>query len=101
MAALDQANIPSNINTYERLAFWAIQCLADISNGMAVNVVQNAGSVPRVQAQLAKIADGSDTAVLTAYLPIDWAVINGGTEKSWMAAEDISTAAPAAVYLAN
>jgi hypothetical protein len=101
MAALSLSEIPSNINTYERLAFWVIQCLQNISNGEEVNAVQGEGSVPIAQAQIAKTADGRDRAVLVAYVPIDFAALNDPDERTWMAALDISNAAPAAVFLGN
>lgn len=101
MTALSLSSIPSGINTYERLLLWAAQALQDTSNGLSVNVIPNEGSVPRVQVQLSKIADGTDTAIISAYLPVDWSVINSLTSKSWMAAEDISTADPNSVYLSN
>ena len=33
MAALTLSAIPSSINTYERLAVWAMQCCQSIANG--------------------------------------------------------------------
>jgi hypothetical protein len=101
MTALSLAEIPSNINTIERLAFWAIQCLQNTSNGEEINAVQGEGSVPIAQAQIAKTADGRDRAILVAYVPIDYAALNDPAEKTWMAAQDLSNAAPAAVFLAN
>ena len=101
MTALSLADIPSGINTYERLAFWVAQVLQDTTNGLSVNVIANEGSVPRCQAQLSKIADGTDTAILSMYIPIDWDAINSSTAKTWMAAKDVSTAEPNPVYLSN
>lgn len=101
MTALALADIPSDINSIERLAFWAIQCLQNTSNGEEVNAVQGEGSVPIAQAQIAKTADGRDRAILVAYVPIDFAALNDPDAKTWMAAQDISTAAPAAVFLSN
>jgi hypothetical protein len=101
MTALSLGSIPSSINTYERLAFWVAQCLQDTTNGLAVNVVQNAGSVPRCQVQLAKIADGTDTAIIQLYIPINFDDLNSSTAKTWMAALDVATAAPNTVYLSN
>lgn len=101
MTALALASIPSAINTYERLAFWVAQVLQDTTNGLEVNVIKNEGPVPRCQVQLAKVADGTDTAIVSLYIPVDWDVINATTSKSWMAALDVATAAPAAVYTSN
>jgi hypothetical protein len=101
MTALTLSNIPSAINTYERLALWLGQVLQDISNGLAVNVIANEGSVPRCQVQLSKVADGTDTAIISLYIPINFDGLNDPDNKSWMAALDVSTAAPNAVYLSN
>jgi hypothetical protein len=101
MTALSLSSIPSAINSYERLAFWVAQVLADTTNGLEVNVIRNEGPVPRCQVQLAKVADGTDTAIVSLYIPIDWDQINSATAKSWMAALDVSTANPAAVYTSN
>jgi hypothetical protein len=101
VALLDQANIPSNINTYERLAVWAVQCLQSIANGEEVNVVAGASSVPMAQAQVAVTADNVDRWILTAYVPLDLAAINDPNEKTWMSAIDISNAAPHSNLLSN
>lgn len=101
MTALSLSAIPSDINSYERLAFWVVQCLQNTSNGEEINAVQGEGSVPIAQAQIAKTADGRDRAILVAYVPIDFAALNDPDAKTWMAAQDLSNAAPAAVFLAN
>lgn len=101
VTAFTSGNLPSSINTYERLAFWVAQVLQDTAGSLMVNVVPNQPSVPRAQVQLAKIADGTDTAVLTLYIPIDWDAINSPTAKSWMAALEITTATQNSVYNSN
>jgi hypothetical protein len=101
VAALTLASIPSGINTYERLAVWAIQCLQSTANGEEVNVVSGASSQPIAQCQVAVTADNVDRFILTAYVPMDLNAINSGTAKTWMAAKDISTAAPHSNLLAN
>lgn len=101
MASLDLATIPSNINSYERLAVWAIQCLQSSANGEQVNVVENQGSLPIAQAQVAVTADNVNRFILTAYVPYDLAEFNSGDSKTWMSAEDISNAAPNSNLLSN
>ena len=101
VTALTLANIPSNINTYERLAVWAIQCCQSIANGAEVNVVANASSVPIAQCQVAVTADNVDRFVLTAYVPMDRNALNSATAKTWMAASDIASAAPHSNLLSN
>lgn len=101
MAALSLANIPSGINSYERLAVWAIQCCQSIANGEEVNVVANASSVPTAQCQVAVTADNQDRFVLTAYIKLDRDALNSSTAKTWMAATDIASAAPHTNLLSN
>lgn len=101
MTALSLASIPSGINTYERLAVWAMQCLQSISNGQEVNVVANATSVPQAQVQVSVTADNVDRFILTAYLPVDREALNSSTQKTWMAAKDIASAAPHSNLLSN
>lgn len=101
MTALSLASIPSAINTYERLALWVAQCLQDTTNNLSVNVIQGEGPVPRCQVQISKIADGVDTAIISLYIPIDFDALNSPTNKTWMAANDVSTATPNTVYLSN
>jgi hypothetical protein len=94
MAALDLATIPSAINTYERLAVWAIQCLQSIANGEETNVVQNTPAVPTAQCQVGVTADNTDRFILTAYVPLDRDELNSPTQKTWMAAKEIANTQP-------
>lgn len=101
MTALTLSSIPSGINTYERLAMWACQCLQSTANGIEVNAVDGAGSVPLAQVSITKTADNEDRAILLVYLPVDYTALNSQTQKTWMAAKDISAAAPHANLLSN
>jgi hypothetical protein len=101
VAALTLANIPSSINTYERLLVWCMQACQSIANGEEVNVVAGASSVPIAQVQVAVTADNTDRFVLTAYVPLDRDALNSPTAKTWMAAKDIATAAPHSNLLSN
>lgn len=101
MTALTLANIPSGINTYERLAMWVSQCLQSTSNGAEVNAVPGEESVPLAQVQIAKTADNVDRAICVLYLPVDYAALNSSTAKTWMAAQDVSSAAPHSNLLSN
>ena len=101
MSGLNPANIPSGINSYERLAVWAIQCLQNIGNGMEVNVQRDAQAAPIANASLVTTADGVYRWMITAYIPCDQNAINSATEKTWMAAKDISSAPPHANFLTN
>jgi hypothetical protein len=101
MASLTLASIPSSINTYERLAVWAIQCLQSSANGTEVNVQPGSESQPIAQCQIAVTADNVNRFVLSAYVPLDLGELNSSTAKTWMAAKDISTAAPHSNLLSN
>jgi hypothetical protein len=101
VAALTLSAIPSNINSYERLAVWAIQCLANIANGQQVNVIDGSGQVPRCQCQQSVLADNVDAFILTAYLPINTVDLNSSSQKTWMSTKDIANTAPHANLLSN
>jgi hypothetical protein len=101
MSALTLGNIPSHINTYERLLMWAAECCQSIANGVEVNAIAGQESVPLVQVQIAKTADNVDRAVVVAYLPIVYDDLNSSSEKTWMAASAISAAAPHTNLLSN
>lgn len=101
MAALTLAEIPSDINTYERLAVWAIQCCQSIANGQEANVQAGAESVPTAQCQVAVTADNLDRFILTAYIPLDRDALNSATAKTWMAAKDLASSTPHTNLLSN
>ena len=101
MSALTLSEIPSNINTYERLLVWAGQCCQSIANGKEVNVVAGSTSTPIAQVQVSKTADNVDRLIVTAYLPVDYDAINSGDNKTWMATMDISDADPNNNLLTN
>ena len=101
MAALDQSDIPSNINTYEPLFVWAGQCLQSIANGQTSSVVENTGAVPTAQVQTGVLADNTDRFIVTSYVPLDRDALNDADNKTWMAAKDISESAPNANLLSN
>ena len=101
MTAITLANIPSSINTYERLLTWAAQCVQSISNGSEVNVIQNQAAQPTCYVSVFKAADGSDRLAINAYLPVDYNALNSGSAKTWMATSDVGTATPHTNLLSN
>lgn len=101
MTALTLSSIPSGINSYERLAVWVMQCLANIANGDQVNVVEGQGQVPKAQVQLGVRADNVNSFYLSAYIPVDTPGLNSSTQKTWMAAIDIASSAPHSNFLSN
>jgi hypothetical protein len=64
-----------------------------IANGQVVNVEQNQPSVPLVQVAVGVTADNKDRMIVSAYLPVDYPALNSGSQKTWMAVQDISSAA--------
>ena len=101
MAALTLSDIPSVINTYERLLVWAAQCCQSIANGQQVAVVVNQAAVPTAQVQVAVTADNVDRFIVTSYVELDRDELNNADAKTWMAAMDISNNAPHANLLSN
>ena len=101
MAALTLADIPSNINTYERLLVWAAQCCQSIANGQQVAVVVNQAALPTAQVQVAVTADNVDRFIVTGYVELDRDALNDAAQKTWMAAKDISLNAPHENLLSN
>jgi hypothetical protein len=101
MTALSLASIPSNINSYERLLVWSAQALQSAANGATLNAIQGAGSQPTVQVQVVVAADNSDRFVVSAFIPLDRNGLNDPDEKSWMAAQDVTVAAPHANFGSN
>lgn len=101
MAALNLANIPNGINTYERLLVWAAQCIQSIANGEEVNVIQNEPPSPLCQVQVGVTADNRDRFIISAYVPMDRNALNSPTQKTWMAAQDVASAAPHTNLLSN
>ena len=101
MAALDLSNIPSNINSYERLFVWAGQCLQSIANGQTSSVIEGQGAQPTAQVQVGVIADNTDRFIVSGYVPMDRDALNDADNKTWMAANDISESAPNANLLTN
>lgn len=101
MAALTLSDIPSNINTYERLLVWAAQCCQSIANGQQVAVIVNQAAAPTAQVQVAVTADNVDRFIVTSYIALDRDALNSSEQKTWMAAQDISANAPHSNLLTN
>jgi hypothetical protein len=101
MAALTLSEIPSNINTYERLFVWAAQCCQSIANGQQVAVLVNQAAQPTAQVQVAVTADNVDRFIVTGYVQLDRDALNDANQKTWMAAEDIGENAPHSNLLGN
>jgi uncharacterized protein YjlB len=94
MTALALTEVPSDINTYERMLVWCAQALSSAANGKTVNVAP--GEANQVQATVnhAPLADDRTYFIVNAYIPYDVGDLNSSAQKTWMAAQDITNAAP-------
>jgi hypothetical protein len=101
MTALVLTAIPSNINSYERLLIWAAQAIQSAANGATISAIQGAGVQPVCQVQVGVAADNTDRFIVSAFIPMDRNGLNSSTQKTWMAANDVVTAAPNAVFGTN
>ena len=101
MTALTLSEIPSNINTYERLLVWAAQCCQSIANGQQVAVIVNQAAQPTSQVQIAVTADNVDRFIITSYIQLDRDSLNDPDQKTWMAAVDIGENEPHTNLLTN
>jgi len=101
MTALVLNTIPSSINSYERLAVWVMQALQSANASATVRAVDTQAPVPAAAVSVGVIADGTPRFILQAYVPCDLNGLNSSSAKTWMAANDISTAAPNVVFGSN
>lgn len=101
MAAFVPANLPSNINTFERLLVYAAMALQSAANGQTVSAVQGEGAQPTCQVQVATIADNTGRFVVSAFVPCGFDELNNPSAKAWMAAQAVTASAPNAVYNTN
>lgn len=101
MATLALNTIPSNINSYERLLVWAAQAIQSSANGQTISAVDGAGSQPTCQVQVAVAADNTNRFVVSAFIPLVLADLNSSSQKTWMAAADVSASAPHANFGTN
>jgi hypothetical protein len=101
MTALNLANIPSGINSYERLMMWCTQALQSTTNGLQVTAVIGEGPAPAASVQIAKIADNTDRAICVVYLPIDFPALNSPTAKTCMDAQDMAEDSPHSNLISN
>jgi hypothetical protein len=92
MAVLNRSNIPASINTYERLFFWLAQVLKFLAGNAARNIYYNAEPSQLCSVNLVTGQDGIDYVQVVAFLPYDATELNSKTARTWMSAEDISSA---------
>jgi len=101
MTAFTSSNLPSSINTFERLVSWAAMTLQNINITKTIRVNDTSPVQPQAQVQYAIFPNGVAHFAITVYVPVDDAAVNSSTAKVWMAAQEISTATPHANFLSN
>lgn len=83
-------DIPTDINTLERLAAWALLALHDVNRGLYYKETDFAeGAVPVVSTGVVEAADGTDRLISRIAIPLDTAWRTDGTQSLWMFADDI------------
>jgi hypothetical protein len=102
MSAFSPANIPSNVNTLEELAVWAMFALAELNPNVSVQAAT--GTVePAVSAQIVKLpnqATDPERVVLVGYIPLTDNWRSAG--KVWSAGiKELSQTALPAGYTSN
>lgn len=93
--------VPSSINTWERLAVWAAQVASNLAQAQTVQTVQGEPEQPVASVSVVRLADGRSYFATLNYIRVDEAELNSPTEKTWMAAMDMSTAQPHVNLLSN
>jgi hypothetical protein len=101
MASLTLSNIPSHVNTFERLLVFAAMAIQSSANGKTVSVRAGEGPTPECQVQIGVGADNVARFAVSAYIPVDMNAINDPSEKTWMAAQEVSASAPHTNFSAN
>jgi hypothetical protein len=88
-------NIPSNINTLERLFFWNALVMNATFGAATFNLdgTNDGGRTPYISIDEGRApGDGKKYARIIAYVPLDPRIDNNGlNQRPWMYAEDISS----------
>lgn len=102
MTAIDvTADIPSNINTLERLAVWAVVALRRVNP--TLQVLELPGGQPERAAQAAIIQADDDTIRMFGRIsiPLDSGYAETNGVKLWMHAQELSNTALPAAFKSN
>jgi hypothetical protein len=83
------ADIPSNINTVERLVSWAGLLLNNQAGTLQVNEIENTIPVFAAQAQIIRAADESTRLILRQSFAIDESYSSDTSKKLWMFTDDL------------
>ena len=100
MAALNVANIPNGISSYEELFVWAAMCCQHIANGAQVTVTPGL-TLPQCLVSTVKTSDNIDRYQVVAYLQVVPEDIASPTLKPWKATRPIAATAPHTNFLSN
>ncbi|MGB9774559.1 MAG: glucose-6-phosphate dehydrogenase [Bacteroidota bacterium] len=101
MTSLNLANqIPSNINTLERLHIWSGYALAFVNPSLGVlETPERAEKV--AQAAIFQAADNTYRVLLRACLPVDQSFMNDSSKKMWMFGQEVSNVALPTAFTTN
>jgi len=98
-------NIPSSINTLERLFFWGALAMNAAFGSSTFNLdgTNEGGRTPYITINEGRATgDGKKYAQIIAYVPIDHRIDNNGlNQRPWLYAEDISNNAFPTGYSSN
>jgi hypothetical protein len=101
MTALNiSTQIPSQIDTVEKLASWALMTLATVNPTLTVLETQNSGQI-RAQASLFRNADGTMCILLRANLPVDSNIFSDRSKKSWQFTQELTNTVIPTNFTAN
>jgi hypothetical protein len=75
--------------------------MQDLAGVQSVIPVAGEAEIPKVSVSVAPLADGRPHFIVQGYLPVDLGELNSPTEKTWMAAQDLSNATPHVNLLSN
>lgn len=103
MAALDPTTqIPTNINSVERMNLWAILLYKKIMGNKKYEEVEGQGAtVNYVETFYQQVGDGRTFAVMRVAIPLSDDYATDTTVKLWMKAADAVDAALPAAYTTN
>ena len=98
MSAFTPADIPANINTYERLNAWSSIVLGTLNPQASTLEVDNQNPIRNAQFQIVKSADGTHRLVMRNSLELDPTYAYDSTTKLWIKIKEISVVAVPAAF---
>jgi hypothetical protein len=98
MAVFAPANLPSSINTVERVFIWAAQLLSFLCATMTRPVYYNDEPARVCQVNVIRGQDNVLYYQVIGHIAINETELNSATAKTWMAAQDASSSSLPAVF---